>query len=159
MNRVATWGRIWTALVVGGVFALAACDNDPAAVEEHIEAAGVLIGYQGADLLRYRDSDPVGPPQLTLSEGVIYTDVEVYFLDEAGDTIAIEHDHAGGGAEEFGLGVTIGNESFVTWDPSPTDDFAGTLTAVAVGTTTITIELLHEGHADYTSPDFTVAVQ
>ena len=156
MNRVTTWGRICTALLVGGIFAVAACDDDPAQVDDHIEeAAGILIRAAAGDtLFMHLDADPFPPaPHFTLSQGTD-TEVDMFFVDEHGDIIDTQ-----GGAEEFGLEVTTGDDAILMWTPSSPDGFAGTLAAGAVGSTTITLDLLHEGHSDYTSPDFTVDVQ
>ena len=129
--------------------ALGACD-DPTEIEGHLEAEGLAIVSGTTELYRYMLEDGTAPT-LTLDVGTY--DVAIVLLDHDGDPLP----HAGDEEEEEELTVAIGNASILAWTPETevpgevhdTEEFHGELDAIAPGTTTMGVCLLHAGHCDF----------
>jgi len=116
--------------------------------EEHVEAAGFKFVRNGTDLYTYVDGQPAST--LTLKAGQNYA-IEVLYLDETGAIIDMSV-HAPG---EFNARVLSSNNRVVKY--SATNYFTGTLSAVGAGSATVTVNLVHEDHPDYTA-SFPVSV-
>lgn len=110
--------------------------------EEHVEAAGFKFVQNGSDLYLYKDGQPAST--LTLSEGQVYT-LDVLFLDANGQIIDFSVHTPG----EFNARVKSSNTGVVKYAAS--DYFKGKLTAVSAGTATVTVDLVHLDHPDYTA--------
>ncbi|MBW3554242.1 MAG: hypothetical protein KY466_12060 [Gemmatimonadetes bacterium] len=136
------------ALVVG------ACD-DPTQIEGHVDAEGLAIVSGTTELYRYMLEEGT-PSPLTLTVG--RHDVAIVLLDHDGEPLPHE-----GGEDEEELILTIADESIFTWTPEAevpgevheTEEFHGELNALAAGSTTMEICLLHAGHCDFRTPEAT----
>lgn len=139
---------------------LPACGDDPTEIEDHPEAEGFLIERDGVEIFRYMLSDAT-PATLTLDVGV--HDVGFVMLDENENPVP----HPEGEEEEEDLTITFTNPSLITWtpeahvegEPETVLEFHGELNAMAAGSTTMTVCLLHEGHCDFQSVPIPVTIQ
>ncbi len=153
---------------------LPACSDDDdnpvdAGETEHLEAFGVRLLLGETVLVTADGSDVTGTLELTA--GVTTDLITVEFLDEDGDWFDPadeDHDHEAAPAEEdhdheHELALVIADNGVATFtlgediDDAPSH-WSLTLTGVAAGETTLTVKILHEGHDDYVSPEFTVTV-
>lgn len=156
-------GRGTTALAAGAAFFLAACSSDPLDPgngngDDHADPAGVRLVADGVPLIEYMDGDP--DPEVPPLPANYAASVGITFLDADGDPVELPAD------EPFELEVTIGDEAVLSWTPGQagapgtTPHFQGTLqTGAEAGTTTVQLELVHEDHAEWTSPVITVMVE
>ena len=134
--------------------------------EEHTEAFGFAITADGAEVVRYMDATG-GNPAFALTAGTTY-ELEVLFLDEDGDPLEHEEHEPGEEEEEDELRLTIANAAILAWVGEEHEEggeeehehveFHGELEALAAGTTTIQLCILHEDHCDYESPSISVTV-
>ena len=142
-------------LVAAVVLLSAACDN-PVRPEEHPEAGGVVIrdAGTGAVLAVSVGANVAFAEALELTTSEVL-EVEILFLDASDpDDLALAFHPDEDEGES--LNVEITNEAIVTY--ADHDDH-GDFTAHAAGQTTVRIELMHGGHADFASGDLTVVVQ
>ncbi len=151
------------ALLAGGALLLAACGSDPLdpGDDDHGEAdpAGVLVEWLDQEVIRYMDGDPV--PDVELPPNSSFGDVEVTFLDDQGDALALP------AGEEFEVRLIIEDESVLSWEagapgaPGGSPHFRVNLETGEEGTTTLALQLWHvdEGHEDWESPPVTVTLQ
>lgn len=139
------------------VFALAAglvaCDN-PAEddhADEHADAEGLVLLLGGDEVVRVEEAEVDG--SLTVEAGKTTSDITVEFLDHDGDEV-----HAEDLDEEFSLGVEVQGDDIVTVATATAGTWTFTLKGDEAGDTAIRVQLLHEGHADFTTPDISVTV-
>lgn len=154
---------------------LTSCEDDPVSPpEEHFEAAGYVILNENEEVI-FRvfegqvDNSISESLTINLADGM--GEFEVHFLDEDGDDIGTpegdhdhdDHDHEDGlGIEEededddhdheegeYSLSVEVQDEGIAT---AEAHEWEVELTPVAVGSTQMRIQTLHDGHADFTSP-------
>lgn len=140
-----------------GLLALGACDDDPTEVEEHFDASGFAIFDGTTEIFSYLLSDG-DPPAIELAVGTY--DVTIVPLDASGGTIPEEDDPD---HEEPVLEVTVDDPSILAWTatgdgPHSWVEFAGTLTALQAGSTTLDLCILHAGHCDTEAANIPVTV-
>ena len=130
---------------------LVACDN-PAEDDhdEHADAEGLVLVIGGEEVVRVEEAEVSG--SLTVEAGETTSDITVEFLDHDGHEV-----HAEDLDEEFSLGVEIQGSEIVTVAYPSTWTF--TLHGDEAGDTAIRVQLLHEGHSDFTTPDIPVTVE
>jgi hypothetical protein len=141
------WTR-WTralalAPLLAAVSVLAACDDSPTDEDhDHAEEVASIRIAIGASVVVMNTSGTVtsGPNPVIIGTGT-HT-VGVSFLDDAGATINSELEG------EFEARLTPANTALVTF--ARTGAFAGTLTRVAPGSTTLSVVLFHtaENHEE-----------
>ena len=151
------------------------CEDDPvSSPEEHFEAAGYVILNENEEVI-FRvfegqvDNSISESLTINLADGM--GEFEVHFLDEDGDDIGTpegdhddhddlngssieeededhddDHDHEEG---EYSLSVEVQDEGIATVE---THEWELEFTPVAVCSTQMRIQSLHDGHADFTSP-------
>lgn len=153
------------------------CEDDPVTPsEEHFEAVGYIILNENEEVI-FRVFD--GQVDNTIADALVINladgmgEFEVHFLDEDGDDIGTpegDHDHddhddlKGSSIEEedddhdddhdheegeYELSVEVQDEGIAT---AEAHEWEVELTPVAVGTTQMRIQIMHEEHADFTSP-------
>ena len=133
-------------------------DNNPIAVEEHTDAEGfILEDENGVEVYKEFEGEIVAN-NLTLSVGETF-ELTVHFLDHDGNEI--EHEE-GEEEHEDELRIT-GNDAAIATievedheeegdeDEEEHHEMAIHIVGVSAGTTSFKLELMHEGHADYTS--------
>ena len=152
-------------------FVAAGCSDDddpmgPDDDDDHTEAFGFAITADGTEVVRYMDATG-GNPAFALTAGTTY-EMEILFLDEDGSELEHEEHMEGEEEEEDELRMTIADAAILAWTGEEHEEgeeeehehveFHGELEALAAGTTTIQLCILHEGHCDYESPSITVTV-
>ena len=138
------------------LFVVSCEDDDHAHDEEHIDAEGFILESEGTEI--YREFKGTTTGSVTVAVGATL-EVSVHFLGDDGKEL--EHEHEGEGVEEEGsLRVSGANSSIATVEVEEHDDggdhdheeeMALEITGVSAGSTSFKVELMHEGHADYTS--------
>ncbi len=132
---------------------LAACSN-PAEDDDHDDHAeeieGVALVLGGDEVVEVLEAEVTG--SLSVDEGETTDDITVEFLDHDGEEV-----HAEDLDEEFSLGVEVQGSEIVT--VANTGQWTFTLRGDEAGDTAIRVLLLHDGHADFTTPDIPVTVE
>ena len=131
---------------------LVACSN-PAEddhEEEHAEAEGLVLVLGGEEVVRVEEAEVTG--SLTVGAGETTSDITVEFLDEDGNEVHVEDLD-----EELSLNVDIRGSEIVT--VASTGQWTFTLEGDEAGDTAIRIQLLHDDHADFTTPDIPITVE
>ena len=131
---------------------LVACDN-PAEDDhhdEHADAEGLVLVIGGEEVVRVEEAEVTG--SLSVGAGETTSDITVEFLDHDGHEI-----HGEDLDEEFSLDVEVRGSEIVT--VANTGRWMFTLEGDEAGDTAIRVQLLHDGHADFTTPDISVTVE
>ena len=130
---------------------LVACSN-PAEDdhEEHPDVAGLTLVLGGEEVVRVANAEVTGT--LTVEAGETTSDITVEFLDEDGNEVHVEDLD-----EELSLNVDIRGSEIVT--VASTGQWTFTLEGDEAGDTAIRIQLLHDDHADFTTPDIPITVE
>ena len=140
------------------------CDNsNPAATEEHIDAEGFALEIDGSEVYRELEGTITGDLSVAIN-GTL--ELSIHFLDYDGNEI--EHEEEEGGEEEE-LSFVIADSSIISVEAEDHEDGGDNhgdehhelgfeLTGLLAGTTTFTLSLMHDGHADYTSLPISVTV-
>jgi hypothetical protein len=152
MPRMLTTMMLALSLALG----FTACDNDDDDDEHghHLEAVGVALVMGTDTLVMAATADPaLVEGELHVHEGESVGPVLVHFLDEEGHWFRPEADPDGGHSLEIlhnqlALSVALDQE-----------DWTFTATGVSEGETEIVVRILHDGHADYVSPNLPVHVE
>jgi hypothetical protein len=143
---------------------LTSCDDDDSVFpsEEHFEAVGYILLDENDDVV-FRlfegqvDNSISESVSVNLADGV--GEYHVHFLDEDGKDIGTpegEHDHEEDdeeheehGDEETSFSVEVQDEEIATVEAH---EWEVEITPVTVGATQMRIQILHDGHVDFTSP-------
>ena len=144
--------------------ALLSCDNATDADHDHDEppaglellSSGVVIASQNGTVVSYPSGDAIS---IGVNETIQF---EVKFLHDDGDVIEYHAD------EGYSLEFQNKNDDVISLshleglaaDDHDHDEEHWTLqlTGVASGTATFSVQLMHAGHSDFLSRDFTVEV-
>ena len=144
------------------LFIVSCEDDDHAHEEEHIDAEGFILESEGTEI--YREFKGTKTGSVTLAVGATL-EVSVHFLGDDGKELEHE-EHEGEEEEEGSLRVsgfmssvaTVEVEEHGDDDHGDGDDDHGheeemalEIVGVSAGSTSFKLELMHEGHADYTS--------
>jgi len=142
-------------LALGLALGFTACDNDDDDEHgHHLEAVGVALVMGTDTLVMAATADPAQVEgELHLHEGESLGPVLVHFLDEEGHWFRPEADPDG----EHSLEI-LHNQLVLTIAVDP-ETWSFTATGVSEGETEIVVRILHEGHADYVSPNLPVHVE
>ena len=138
------YSRLSLALAFG-VFALAACDDDPAAVEEHAEPEGVELIMSGQTIASFNGATQTWTGEMDVDVGQETPHITVQFVDDDGDPIPLD--------EDLYLDVIVEDEAIAEFEQDTPGEFGGHLHGVAAGETDVTFRLMHgaigTGHADF----------
>ena len=141
------------------------CDDDsnPMAQEEHLDAEGFALEIDGTEIYRQLEGTITGDLSVA-ANGTL--ELSIHFLDHDGNEI--EHEDEEGEEEELSFQISDSNiisiaiEDHEEGDGHDHDEehheLGFELTGLSSGTTTFTISLMHDGHADYTSLPISVTV-
>jgi hypothetical protein len=145
--------RPFAVLAIAGALTLAACDDDPTGVDEHHEPEGVQLVLNGVTVATYDAGAWTGGLEVNAGEETAHIDVQ--FLDDEGDPIALDDD--------VYLEVEVADETIAEFEQDTPGEFGGHLHGVSAGTTTVVFRLMHgaigSGHADFvTTPGVTATV-
>jgi len=114
---------------------------------EHAEAEGLIVRRDGIDLVTVWQGEVTG--QIEVAAGADTRPLGVVFLDADGDEFTPHGD-------EFALDLDIGDNGLASH--TATGDWEFTVGGVAEGTTSLTVAIIHDGHADFTAPPIPVVV-
>jgi len=121
------------------------CEDDHDHDEEHTDAEGfILESSSGTQVYKEFKGTQTGSVTLTSGETLELT---VHFLGDDGKEL--EHDEHEGEEEE--LKVSGFNSSIATVEVEEEHEMALEIKGVSAGSTSFKLELMHDGHADYTS--------
>ena len=140
------------------LFMVSCEDDDHAHEEEHVDAEGFILESDGTEI--YREFKGTKTGSVTLAVGATL-EVSVHFLGDDGKELEHE-EHEGEEEEEGSLRVSGFNSSVATVeveeghddgddDHGHEEEMALEITGVSAGSTNFKLELMHDGHADYTS--------
>ncbi len=139
------------ALLTAGILTFSACESAvDVEEEEHAEPEGVQLIVNGSVAASYDGDTQSWTGGITVHVGESTELIEVRFVDHDGDEIHLE--------EEFGLGVEIADDAVLSWELDTSAEFGGRFHGVSVGSTEVTIQLLHGGHPDYIAAPVTMQV-
>ena len=151
-------------LIFVGLIAVS-CDDDsnPMAPEEHLDAEGFALEIDGTEVYRQLEGDITGDLSVA-ANGTL--ELSIHFLDHDGNEI--EHEEEEGEEDELSFSITDSSIIAVVAEEHEEGDgdnhdeehheLGFELTGLSVGTTTFTLSLMHDGHADYTSLPINVTV-
>lgn len=122
-------------------------------VEHHVEADGLVLTHRGSEVVLVWQGLVTGSLQVPL--GGSTDDVTIEFLAPAGSPEEANRfvPEVGG---PFGMGLTIGPGSIAATDS--TGHFVFRVNGLSLGTAQLVVDVLHEDHSDFTSPDIPVVV-
>ena len=148
---------ITTFAVLTSFFVIGCEDNDHDHDEEHTDAEGFIL-ENSAGIEVYREFKGAQTGSITLSVGDTL-ELTVHFLDDDGEEL--EHEEDGDHEEEGEIVVSGNNESIAIveveeehgdgHDHDHGEEMAIEVIGVSTGSTSFKLELMHDGHADYTS--------
>lgn len=133
---------------------LASCDDSDSVTpsEEHFEAAGYIIKNENDStvfkVLKGQVDNTISESYtLLLADGSQNFTIE--FLDEDGNNIGIPEHEDHEESEEHELEFEMEDDSIIKIE---IDEWELNITPLKIGGTTFRIQILHEGHPDFTSP-------
>ena len=140
------------------VFTGCSDDNNPAGNDDdhHAEAVGLRLATQANDSTIVIDGTTVTGAIVFADTGVV--EFQIHFLDEEGDWFQLDDDHV---EEEAALSLETGDQSVaITMLSGDAEDSKTTFSmrALAHGSTTLTVRIMHGDHPDYTSPQIPISV-
>lgn len=129
------------------------CDDNPTENEEHdhFEAVGLVITDSGNEIVRNENGQVTG--KITVKNGEETALLRIKFIDEHdGDLVTPTED-------EYTLGYTIDDETVAEFEQHSEDGkWNFHIHGKKIGSTTIEIKILHEGHSDFVSLPITIEV-
>ena len=149
--------------IIMGLVVISCDDSNPAAAEEHIDAEGFALEIDGSEVYRELEGAITGDLSVAIN-GTL--ELSIHFLDHDGNEIEHEEEE---GEEEEELSFAIEDSSIISVEAEDYEDggddhgdehheLGFELTGLLAGTTTFTLSLMHDGHADYTSLPISVTV-
>ena len=144
-----------TLLFTGALLFTTGCEDDAHDDHEegHTDADGfILEDAAGSEVYREFEGDATGSVTLAVGETL---ELSVHFLDHEGNEIA--HEEEGEEDHEDGLVVSENNASVAVVEVEEHEegeDHHGMgihVQGVSAGSTSFKVQLMHDGHADYTS--------
>ncbi|MEJ2538710.1 MAG: hypothetical protein P8188_01795 [Gemmatimonadota bacterium] len=144
------------ALALVGALALGACDDDSTGLDDdHGEdVAGAVLTMNAAELARYDGPSRTWSAEVTIDEGQESDHIDVEFVDEAGNPVAL--------GDDFHLEVVVADGTIATFEQDTPGEFGGHVHGEAVGSTLMTFRLMHgavgSGHPDFSASNLVVNV-
>ena len=143
--------------LVSSLFIVSCEDNDHDHDEEHTDAEGfILENSAGVEVYKEFKGAQTGSITLSVNDTL---ELAVHFLGDDGKEL--EHEEDGDHEEESELKVSGFNSSIATveveeehgdgHDHDHGEEMAIEVIGVSAGSTSFKLELMHDGHADYTS--------
>lgn len=145
---------IYSLLVLLLAVGLTACDDNPVdddGDDEHASVEGLAVRLNGIVVYQVLEGAVTcasAPCGITVTEGEETALIRVEFLDRDGDEI-----HAEDLDEDFSLGYEIEDESIAQFEQHEDDGkWNFHILGAQEGETNMQLQLLHVGHADFTTP-------
>ena len=140
-------------IILSALVGFTACEKNPVDEDEHehaeAEAMLVVLG-QDTLLFQHEEDGILKEDTLRVTEGSSTNNIVVSFQHHDGDFFQPVEDH-------FTLSATSNNEDIATAS-STSEKWEFKVSGVAVGVTAVTVQLMHEGHPDFTGQDIPVTV-
>jgi hypothetical protein len=122
-------------------------DHDEVPVGFQLSLNGQMLVNQDSGTLTYASGDAIELPV-----GAEVGPVDVQFIAEDGDLFTPE-------SGEYGLEYSLSQNGVISVEhPLGNNQFQFNVTAVEVGETTVTLDLMHDGHSDFETQPITVRV-
>ena len=146
-----------TLLLTGAMLFTIGCEDDAHDDHDHEEGHTDADGFileDGAGSEVYREFEGAATGSVTLAVGETL-ELSVHFLDHEGNEIA--HEEEGEEDHEDGLVVSENNASVAVVEVEEHEEgedhhgMAIHVQGVSAGSTSFKLQLMHDGHADYTS--------
>ncbi|NNE69099.1 MAG: hypothetical protein HKN29_01915 [Rhodothermales bacterium] len=159
MNPLVFSARRWALLlVIPATLILSACDSNPVDDDDHDEHAaeieGIAVVMNGAEVWRVLEGEVTCADAtcgFAIPAGSDTPLITVEFLDHDGDEI-----HGDELDSAFSLGHAFSQDGFAAFEqPVETERWTFQLEGVSAGTVAFQLQLLHNGHADFTTPPTT----
>lgn len=126
--------------------AVAACGDDPVAVDDHAEPEGVVLELNGATIAEYDGDTQSWTGEMEVDVGMETAHISVIFVDHDGNDINPD-------PAELYLEVVVADESIAEFEQDTPGEFGGHLHGNQVGVTDVTFRLMHgavgTGHPDF----------
>ena len=145
-------------LSVFSIFFVIACEDSDNDAEEHVDAEGFILETEdGVEAYREFKGTVTGSVSLSANDTL---HLMVHFLDDDGKEIEHEEEHDDHGEEEAeikvsGFNASVAKVEMIEEEGDDHGDEHGEevlqVVGVSKGSTSFKLELLHDGHADYTS--------
>jgi|GEM_PF-2900181 len=119
--------------------------------EEHPEAEGLRLVHDGDTLVWVDGSTVTGEIELHHEE--TSEEIDVWFIDDHGDLFQPDD------PDEVWLTGSIADTTIANFASLDSAAFGFTLEGIEEGMTELTLSIVHDGHADYTSPAIEVHVE
>ena len=141
-------------LSVFSVFFVIACEDSDDDAEEHVDAEGFILETEdGVEAYREFKGSVTGSVSLSVNDTLHFM---VHFLDDNGKEIEHEEDHDDHDDEEAeikvsGASAAIAVVEMIEEEHDGHEEKLLQVVGVSKGSTSFKLELMHDGHADYTS--------
>ena len=147
-------------LSVFAVFLVIACEDSNDDAEEHVDAEGFILETEdGVEAYREFKGSVTGSVSLSVNDTLHFM---VHFLDDNGKEIEHEEDHDDDhgdddhGDEEAeikvsGASAAVAVVEMIEEEHDGHEEKLLQVVGVSKGSTSFKLELMHDGHADYTS--------
>ena len=150
-------------LIFVSLIAISCDDDSNPMAEDHIDAEGFILESNETEIYReFEGAIVVNNLNLTTTGESSVLELSVHFLDHDGNEI--EHEEEEGDEDELSFSIADSSIISVVAEDHEEDgdeghhELAFELTGLSAGTTTFTLSLMHDGHADYTSLPISVTV-
>lgn len=133
------------------IFILAGCNNPvDSEEEEHPHSDGAVFKMNGEEIIHYENQEATG--SIEVAEGEETPPITVYFLDEDGEEFQPDE-------PEYSLTWRDIDTSVAEINQQDVDDkWSFRVQGISQGSTSVTFELDHNGHPDFTISDITIHV-
>ncbi len=140
-------------VMLSALVGFTACEKNPVDEDEHehaeAEAMLVVLG-QDTLLFQHEENGILKEDTLRVTEGEETSNIVVSFQHHDGDFFQPMEDN-------FTLSATSKNDAIATTD-STSNKWEFTVNGEAAGVTAVTVQMMHEGHPDFTGQDIPVKV-
>ena len=142
-------------LSVFSVFFVIACEDSNDDAEEHVDAEGFILETEdGVEAYREFKGSVTGSVSLSVNDTLHFM---VHFLDDNGKEIEHEEDHDDDHGDEeaeikvSGASAAVAVVEMIEEEHDGHEEKLLQVVGVSKGSTSFKLELMHDGHADYTS--------
>jgi hypothetical protein len=149
MNRVTRFSIL--SIILLSFFAVS-CDDNPVKDDndnDHYEPTGLVLVQNGAEIAIYTDGESSGGIEVGVEKETSL--ISVRFIAEDGDRFVPEGD-------EFSLELERGDDIFEI-EQHEGEDYEFHVIGEVEGNSSLTVKLMHNGHADFVAAPFEVHVE
>lgn len=149
--------KVWSILFVLLALGLFSCHDDADHHDDHHFEPVEWIIQDGDNIILHIDNGVINPEYSTnfkIPQGQLTEDYKIIFKDEDGDEIEADDD-------ELSLGWEVEDSEIaeLRFDEGKEGDFEFRIFGFKVGTTNLTLKVMHGDHADLISPKIPIIVE